>query len=91
MVLAEDSLTTTEGSDLRVRVAGQNAFVNASRITVTDIEASNGVIHVIDRVLVPNSVFQAVIADARNQVRRLTEQIATRRGVPHRPATAGHY
>ncbi len=78
-VLAETSLTTAQGSDLRVRLAGQNAFVNTSRIIATDIEASNGVIHVIDRVLVPNSVFQAVIADARNQVQQLAAQIAERR------------
>lgn len=90
-VLAEDSLTTAEGSDLRVRVAGQNAFVNTSRITATDIEASNGVIHVIDRVLVPNSVFQDVIDDARNQVRQLTEQLAARRGASHRPASTSQY
>ena len=39
-----------DGSDLTVKVAGGN--VNAS-LTCADVDASNGVIHVIDKVLLP--------------------------------------
>jgi uncharacterized surface protein with fasciclin (FAS1) repeats len=45
---------TVNGASLRVRIAGGNVFLNGnSRVTKTDIEASNGVIHVINRVLIP--------------------------------------
>ena len=42
-----------EGSDLRIHVKGAAVRINRSNVTKTDIIASNGVIHVIDRVLIP--------------------------------------
>jgi uncharacterized surface protein with fasciclin (FAS1) repeats len=77
-VLAERELETAQGESLRVRTAGDNAFINISRITATDIEADNGVIHVIDRVLIPNAVLQSVINDARAQIQQLRAQIEMR-------------
>jgi uncharacterized surface protein with fasciclin (FAS1) repeats len=38
---------------LKATVEGNSVFINNARITVTDIEASNGAIHVIDSVLLP--------------------------------------
>ena len=35
------------------RRRGPNVFVNTSKVTKTDVKASNGVIHVINRVLIP--------------------------------------
>jgi uncharacterized surface protein with fasciclin (FAS1) repeats len=49
-VLASRSLTTLEGSRLHVN---PGPAVNQSRLIETDIDASNGIIHVIDRVLTP--------------------------------------
>jgi len=43
-------LTTVEGTTLRITLAG-GARVNSARITTTDIEAVNGLIHLIDGVL----------------------------------------
>ena len=37
----------------RPSLAGGNAYMNDARILATDIDVSNGVIHVIDRVLLP--------------------------------------
>jgi transforming growth factor-beta-induced protein len=37
-----------------IRVEESVVFVNDSRVVATDIEASNGVIHVVDTVLLPN-------------------------------------
>jgi uncharacterized surface protein with fasciclin (FAS1) repeats len=48
-------VTTLEGSAFAVTTEG-GVKVNTSNVTVTDIPASNGVIHVIDAVLVPASV-----------------------------------
>lgn len=48
------SATTVNGSNVDIRIEETVVFVNDSRIVATDIEASNGVIHVIDTVLLPN-------------------------------------
>ena len=44
---------TLAGTKVSIEVVDGNVFVNDSKVTSTDIEASNGVIHVIDKVLVP--------------------------------------
>ncbi len=44
---------TVQGSDVTVTVAGGKVKVNDSNVIATDIETSNGVIHVIDTVLLP--------------------------------------
>jgi len=38
---------------VKIRVTGNRVFVNNARITKVDIAASNGIIHVINRVLIP--------------------------------------
>lgn len=47
------SAKTANGAAVRIRVAGGNVFVNTAKVTKTDVTASNGVIHVVNRVLVP--------------------------------------
>jgi transforming growth factor-beta-induced protein len=44
-----------EGSELAVTVAGGTVMVNDASVTAADVDASNGVIHVIDKVLLPSS------------------------------------
>lgn len=44
---------TVQGQALRVRADGGAVMVNNARVTTTDIMASNGVIHVIDTVVLP--------------------------------------
>jgi uncharacterized surface protein with fasciclin (FAS1) repeats len=45
---------TVEGQSVRVRTQGGTVMVNNAKVIKTDIMASNGVIHVIDTVLLPN-------------------------------------
>jgi len=45
--------TTVEGHDVTITVSGATVKVNDATVTATDILASNGVIHVIDTVLLP--------------------------------------
>jgi uncharacterized surface protein with fasciclin (FAS1) repeats len=52
-VLATSSLETLQGNDLSVSLRDGKPYVNNSQIILTDIQAKNGVIHVIDAVLVP--------------------------------------
>ncbi len=45
---------TVNGQSLSIKVDGNNVMVGRARVVQTDIAASNGVIHVIDTVLLPN-------------------------------------
>ena len=45
---------TVQGQSLRVRAEAGSVMVNNAKVTATDIMASNGVIHVIDTVVLPN-------------------------------------
>jgi len=53
-VVELDSATTVNGSDVKITVVDGNVMVNESRVVMTDIYASNGVIHVVDTVILPN-------------------------------------
>jgi uncharacterized surface protein with fasciclin (FAS1) repeats len=44
---------TVNGQDLTIATAGGGVTVDGARVLKTDIEASNGVIHVIDEVVLP--------------------------------------
>jgi len=46
-------LTTVEGSKLKVAVRDGKVTIGNANVTSADISASNGVIHVIDKVLLP--------------------------------------
>jgi uncharacterized surface protein with fasciclin (FAS1) repeats len=47
------SAKTLAGPAVRIKTTGSSVFVNGAKVTKADIRASNGVIHVINRVLVP--------------------------------------
>jgi uncharacterized surface protein with fasciclin (FAS1) repeats len=47
------SAKTVSGDTVSIAVAGSTVTVNASKVVKTDIAATNGVIHVIDTVLIP--------------------------------------
>merc|ERR1712166_708227 len=46
---------TLEGKYVTARVSGSTIFINSAKVTVADVNASNGVIHIIDAVLLPSS------------------------------------
>jgi uncharacterized surface protein with fasciclin (FAS1) repeats len=54
-VVGLKSATTVNGKDLGIRVEGGKVYVGSAQVTATDIAASNGVIHVVDTVLLPPS------------------------------------
>ena len=54
-VVGLDSATTLQGTDVTVTVDGDTVLINDAQVIITDIETSNGVIHVIDAVLLPAS------------------------------------
>ncbi len=52
-VVTLTSATTLQGDKVTIKVEGGKVFINDAEVIITDISASNGVIHVIDTVLIP--------------------------------------
>jgi transforming growth factor-beta-induced protein len=52
-VVTLSSADTALGKPVAIRVENGNVYVNDAQVIITDVEASNGVIHVIDAVLLP--------------------------------------
>ncbi|MCP3857303.1 MAG: fasciclin domain-containing protein, partial [Actinomycetia bacterium] len=49
------SVATVNGAEVTISVDGDTVMVNEATVTTVDVEASNGLIHVIDSVLLPPS------------------------------------
>jgi uncharacterized surface protein with fasciclin (FAS1) repeats len=72
-VVTLDSATTLQGSDVTITVADGVVKVNDATVIITDIKADNGVIHVIDSVLLPpaeesmdpGTIVDIAVADGR--------------------------
>ena len=57
---------TAAGIPVRVQVIDGKVFINNAQVIITDIVASNGVIHVIDSVLLPpKDIVDTAVADGR--------------------------
>ena len=59
-VLAEDvvkltSAKTAQGSEVGIKVEGGEVMINNAKVVKTDIPCKNGVIHVVDTVILPKS------------------------------------
>lgn len=65
-VVELDSATTVEGSDVAIRVIDGTVVLDGTvQVTATDVLADNGVIHVVDSVLLPPSIpFPGTLVDA---------------------------
>ncbi len=56
VTLDGEMVETVNGARVEISVDGDTVMVNDATVTAVDVEASNGVIHVIDSVLVPPSI-----------------------------------
>ena len=52
-VIKLTSALTLEGTDVTIKIDGDKVYINDAQVIITDIETLNGVIHVIDMVLLP--------------------------------------
>ncbi len=65
-VTASDYLTTAQGESVRIKLEEGNAFINEAQIIFVDIETANGVIHVIDTVILPGkTIVDVAVNDGR--------------------------
>jgi uncharacterized surface protein with fasciclin (FAS1) repeats len=46
-------LTTVQGEKLKVSVHGDKVMIGGAHVTTADVAASNGIVHLIDKVLMP--------------------------------------
>jgi transforming growth factor-beta-induced protein len=65
-----ESATTLLGKDIAIKVDMGNVYINDAKVIITDIETSNGVIHVIDAVILPSdeeaqTIVEIAVADER--------------------------
>ncbi len=51
--LSNGFVTTVNGSDVLVNINAEGVFINGAQVIVADILADNGIVHVIDAVLLP--------------------------------------
>ena len=74
------TITTVQGEDITISLDGgvfvQDATENAAQVTQADVEVSNGVVHVIDKVLVPQTVLDALIAKTITEIVVETEGLS---------------
>ena len=66
-LIAHQHLMTIQGEELTFRREKEHIYVNHSRIITTNIQASNGIIHMIDRVLLPNCGEKCSMAESEHQ------------------------
>jgi uncharacterized surface protein with fasciclin (FAS1) repeats len=50
------AIVTLQGQSVTVTITGGNVFINNAQVTVADLIADNGVVHVINAVLVPQEI-----------------------------------
>ncbi len=81
------SAKTLQGAPISVKVGDAGAMINSSKLVTTDLDASNGVIHVIDAVLMP----PAKGADARRTLESAVAQGAELFNAGHHAACAQVY
>ncbi len=54
-VVKLDSAKTAQGAKVSIGTKGKKVMINKARVIIPDVAADNGVIHVIDRVILPPS------------------------------------
>ncbi|HET8860041.1 fasciclin domain-containing protein [Marivirga sp.] len=59
------TLTTLNGQELTVTINADGVFINDVQVTTADVEISNGVVHVVDGVLVPTLEYPNVVEAAQ--------------------------
>jgi uncharacterized surface protein with fasciclin (FAS1) repeats len=65
-VVGKSWIETVQGQSLRIQASGDAVSIDGARVVTTDIPAGNGVIHVIDAVLLPRKNLVETAVAAKN-------------------------
>lgn len=57
---------TVQGSEAWVKVDGKNVMVDGAKVVMADVDTSNGVVHVIDAVILPPSIKKALSNESKS-------------------------
>ncbi len=85
--VAAKAAKTLQGTSISVKVTDKGAMINDSKLVATDVDASNGVIHIIDSVLLP----PAKGANARQAIENAVAKGAVLFNSGHHAACANLY
>ncbi len=73
-VVTLDAAVTVQGESVSVTVEGDNVRINDSLVIIADVVASNGVIHVIDAVLLPPEPMAESMQDEQDEQPQQAQQ-----------------
>ncbi len=59
--------TTVEGSDAEVMLQDGEAMIEGAKVIAADVEASNGIVHIIDAVILPPSMMETAQGDKEKE------------------------
>ncbi|MGY3792669.1 fasciclin domain-containing protein [Aquimarina sp. 433] len=61
-LIAGQTVTTVQGDEVTIEMIDGEVFLNGSiKVVIADVEASNGIVHVIDGVLLPPADLQSIV------------------------------
>jgi len=72
----EQKIVTVQGRKVTVTINSNGVFINNAKVTVADIQAENGVVHVIDAVLLPPTIPATVVDIVVNSANHNTLEAA---------------
>ncbi|KAI1076646.1 FAS1 domain-containing protein [Whalleya microplaca] len=81
-MLQNTTLQTVGGQNLTINVINGTVFANSAKVTVPDILAENGVIHVVDSVLNPNNTSASADATATSATPAFSGASSATTGIP---------
>jgi len=74
-VVTMSSVETVNGESVVVSAVDGDFFINNSQLIALDVAADNGVVHVIDAVLIPRAIYQVVLDDIKAQLDELQAMV----------------
>ncbi len=82
-----EGVPTVNGAEVAVSVVDGSVMVNEATVVSADLEADNGIVHVIDGVLLPPDIASALTGDAMEETTTTVAETTTTTAAPAVPGT----